>query len=393
MLVAQQAARKGRSVAVVTLVSGSDTHFDRLVHQLDGSSPFVENGANDLTRFEGPCRFLSPTSVRAGDSEIKARRIVLASGCLARRPDIPSLNDGTAMSALERLDRHEKLSTIIVGAGPVAVGLAFRLRTRGDAVRILGRSGRVLSKHEPEVSVAVADALESAGIEFSGGVRDMSVSWSGSRASAAFQLDGHATRADAEALVFATGLTPATHELDLAKAEIVLDRNGRVVTNDEMRTSSPSVWAVGPVTAAAPSLSLHTHQAALAAHNLEAPFFDKMRFVPGETATIAPGVPPVASIGLTEETARALYKDVASATARWKSDGAGVCLLKILGRRRNGEILGAHALAPAAAETVSFFGLARRAGVSLYDLVEGHHYATPSPAEIIPNVVRMWVGD
>ena len=128
----------------------------------------------------------------------------------------------------------------------------------------------------------------------------------------------------------------ATGMLELKRAGVHTHVSGRVVVNEEGRTSASHVWAAGHAVLPGGSLAEHAAQAELAAHNLFSGFLGRRRTEPSAAPAVIRTTPPIARVGATETDARARFSDVITATAQDES-----CLVKIVGRRRGGKLLGA----------------------------------------------------
>ncbi len=112
------------------------------------------------------------------------------------------------------------------------------------------------------------------------------------------------------------------------------------------------------------------YQGAIAARNILLPLSDPgvLSDVPASTFTS----PEVASIGYTEARARREFGDMVVGVSKMRLDEVdrALCeghrhgILKVLYHKRNGKILGATIMAPAAGELISEISVARSAGMS-----------------------------
>ena len=109
------------------------------------------------------------------------------------------------------------------------------------------------------------------------------------------------------------------------------------------------------------------YEGSIVAHNLLQKDKRKTEALPVPSVVFT--IPPLASVGLTEEGARRQGRKVEAKlidTSSWYSSrriGESCSGAKVLIDRGTDEILGAHLLGPSADETINLFVLAMRAGV------------------------------
>jgi dihydrolipoamide dehydrogenase len=193
--------------------------------------------------------------------------------------------------------------------------------------------------------------------------------------------DGTELRADLT--LVALGITPNTSELGLEQLGIRLSR-GFIEIDESCSTNIPGVYAVGDVTTKgglAHTATAQGHMCAerIAGHHAPAVDYDS---IPGCTYC----QPQVASVGLTEEQARA--KGLRFTIGRFpfvangKAQGAGAAegFVKVLVGEQYGEILGAHIVGAAATEMIAEFTLARTSE-STADVVMNTVHAHPTYSE------------
>src|SRR5256714_9818295 len=105
---------------------------------------WVENlQAAGFDTYEETATFVDPHTIRAGDAELSAERILIATGSRTAVPPIDGIADVDwldPVSALELTELPRSLLVVGAGAGGLEVGQAFaRLRTEGTIVDPLGQ--------------------------------------------------------------------------------------------------------------------------------------------------------------------------------------------------------------------------------------------------------------
>jgi pyruvate/2-oxoglutarate dehydrogenase complex dihydrolipoamide dehydrogenase (E3) component len=347
---------------LIGLPGGTEDYLERLVASLGSETPQPLQ-APAIVADHVP-QFINSKTLLVNGEEIQAERFVIASGC---RPRVPAGYAGKKYSLpLDVFANPTPRSAVVAGAGPVGVCIARRLAAAGCRVTLRASGSRLLPHEDAEIAAAVADALKKMDV--------------------AIQLQAGSSGVDDA--ILATGLQPASDGMDLGKAGVYVDDSGRVVMNDEMRTSNGRVFAAGAVTGPPFHLAFQKFQAEAVAENLFAPFFARQKFFPEPFPRLIPFDPPIASIGLAEHEAVASFKDARSVKVAWE-DG----LIKLVGRRRGGELLGAHLFMRGAAEAALFFDLVLRAGLSLSEVADAHHFPSPSAADRVHASIEAWLTD
>ncbi|KQX75471.1 FAD-dependent oxidoreductase [Aeromicrobium sp. Root472D3] len=189
-------------------------------------------------------------TVVTADGDFDYDVLVLATGARARVVDVAGLRDGLprGVHVVRRLDDARDITAaalnashaVVVGAGPLGLETACALRHRGVGVALVASSAGVLGRDlDPEVARVVADHAGTLGIDVVTGAALASVGVREGRVDAVRLDDGRGL--PAELVVLACGSAPDT----ALAAEAGLETNVGVVVDDGLRTSDPSVFAIG----------------------------------------------------------------------------------------------------------------------------------------------------
>ncbi len=187
--------------------------------------------------------FTSPRTVQAGDTQIEARRFVIATGSSPFVPPIPGLADTpheTNETIFESRRRPEHL--LVIGGGPIGMELAQAHRRLGCQVTVL-EGLKVLARSHPEHSVVVVDQMKSEGITIREGSNVEKVEGVDGEVSIT-TADGRITRGSH--ILVAAGRKPNTARLNLEAAGISVGRAG-ITVDRRMKTSNRRVYAIGDV--------------------------------------------------------------------------------------------------------------------------------------------------
>lgn len=267
--------------------------------------------------------------------------------------------DGVRVLSSEHALRLETLPerAVVLGGGVIGVEFASAWTSLGVAVTIVEALPRLLAGEEPEISAAVERAFRKRGltIRTGVGVERVSVSDDGVTLSLA---DGQEVSADL--VLVAVGRGPVSAGLGYEEAGVVVDR-GLVEVDERLHTALPDVYAVGDLVAG-PQLAHRgfahgifvAEEIAHRAGRLDrtpAPVRDR------DLARVTYSDPEVASVGLTEEAARAAYGEVQTLTYDLAGNGKSQILktqgfVKLI-RQVDGPVVGVHLVGSRVSELIS----------------------------------------
>ncbi|SDC38089.1 Pyruvate/2-oxoglutarate dehydrogenase complex, dihydrolipoamide dehydrogenase (E3) component [Sanguibacter gelidistatuariae] len=202
----------------------------------------------------GEAVFVAPRTVRvtADDGSrrtLRGEQVVINTGARPLVPDLDGLTDVPYLTSETLLElRTIPRSLVVLGGGVVSTELAQMFAVFGSSVTVIERGPHLLSRLDPAVSDAVADALRADGVDVRLSAPAHSVArahWPGGEGVVVHLADGSQITADA--LLVATGRTPATATLDLPSAGVDVTDRGFVATDEFLRTTAPGTWAAGDV--------------------------------------------------------------------------------------------------------------------------------------------------
>lgn len=315
----------------------------------------------------GAARFVGPSHVAVGATVLEAARaIVVAVG--ARPADLPT----TGGQHLRSSDQFLELpalppSLAFVGGGYISFEFAHVAARAGARVTILHRGARPLQGFDPDLVDRLVARTRALGIDVRLGaeVRGIEAIDSGFRVGMAA-----GDPVDADLVFHGAGRVPDVDGLDLGAAGVQATRRGVAVNEFFQSVSNPKVYAAGDCAdTKGPALTpVAGYEGRIVAANL----LEGHRTTAEYTAipSVAFTLPPLASVGLREDEARAQglqFSAKLQDTSAWYSSrrlGEEVSACKVLVEDKTGRILGAHLLGPHADEVINLFTLAMRAGMN-----------------------------
>ncbi|MFO0748225.1 MAG: NAD(P)/FAD-dependent oxidoreductase [Myxococcota bacterium] len=330
----------------------------------------------ELVRGDG--RFVAPDAIAVGERRLDADAFVVATGSTPRPLTMPGAEHVTLSDELLEL-REPPRSLAFVGAGVIAFELGHVFARLGTRVTLLEVAQRPLGPFDKDAVERLVAATRALGIEVQLGVELSAVEPSAGGLTVRYRVGGEDRALEVERVGHGAGRIADLARLDLAAADVRVERGGIALGAPYRSASNARVFVAGDALVTTPQLSpLATHEGRVVG-----------RAVLGEDVTIdyasVPSavfsVPTLATVGLTEERARAAHGEVVVKTndmRGWRSgrsNGEEHAWAKVIlvGDR----LVGAHLLGHGAGETIHLFALAMRHGLpaaALRDLV----YAYPT---------------
>jgi len=324
---------------------------------------------DSVERFEGlgvtvlreAAHFTDPRTLVAGDTTVRARRFVIATGS---RPSIPPIEglEGVAYLTNETVfdltERPDHL--IIIGGGPIGVELAQAHRRLGAAVTLVERD-TILPHDDPDLVDVVRTALvadgvtlhEKASVDGARGVAgDLTVD---------LTVAGQSLRLAGSHLLVAAGRTPTVEGLGLEAAGVAYGRKG-ITVDKGLRTTNRRIYAIGDCTGGLQFTHVAGYHGSLAVRSIvfRLPVKEDRSRIPRVTYCD----PELAQIGLTEAEARERHGETVkvlkaplSGNDRARAERRTEGFIKIVTGRR-GRILGVSIVGAHAGELIGTWALA-----------------------------------
>ncbi len=196
--------------------------------------------------YQGHARFTGPVTVRVNEEELIAPRIYVDVGGRPLIPDMPGIDSvpvltNQSMMDLDYVPEH----LLVVGGSYIGLEFAQMYRRFGSRVSVIEMAPRLIAREDEDVSQAVKAVLESEGIDVHTGATCVSLAREGKRIVAGLDCREGAPKASGTHLLLAVGRVPNTEDLGLEAAGIRTDARGYIEVDEGLRTSNPSVWALG----------------------------------------------------------------------------------------------------------------------------------------------------
>jgi dihydrolipoamide dehydrogenase len=357
---AHEAHRFGVRVGEVSVDwAAAQAHKARVVEGMaSGVAKLLARAGVEVLR--GEARFVRGDTLAVqladGQENVVAERILIATGSRTLQAPIPGLDDpgildSTGALVLEALPA----SLCVIGSGAIGVELASLFATLGVEVTLVEMLPRVAPLMDAAIGDGLAWSLGNQGMDIRTNTRVTQVERTATGYLVQLQGPDGDDRVEAERVLSAIGRVPNVENLGLEVLGLHPTRKG-IAVDDHLRTAAPGVYAVGDVAAEGPMLAhVASHQGIVAVeHALGHPARINYSAIPSCIYSL----PEAASVGLTEEQARAQGYAVQVGLFALPNNGKAVAMgdtdgfVKVVAEGERGAILGVHIVGPHASDLI-----------------------------------------
>ena len=319
--------------------------------------------ANKIDFFNNSASILGKNDVQLDQSEvIRGENILIATGSVPARPPIPGLDLPNVVTSDEMLDDPHFTQTdslakeiLIIGGGVIGVEFASVFSSFGCHVTIVEAMERILPTMDREISQSLNMVLKKRGVSIHTGAMVEKLEQDENGLVCHFTEKGKAQAVPAQQVLVAIGRRPNTQGLFAEGFEVTCER-GRIVTDENFRTSVDSIYAIGDVTSKIQLAHMASAQGICAVHTIagqKTPI--DLRYVPGCIYTD----PEIASVGITEDEAK--QQGIPVKKGKFLMTGNGRSLIdeqergfiKVLAHQETDVILGAQLMCSRATDIVA----------------------------------------
>jgi dihydrolipoamide dehydrogenase len=202
--------------------------------------------AEDIKVIQAHGHIAGPGTVRAGDHQIKADAILIATGAMPRvlpgaEPDGERILNWRQLYDLTELPRD----LIVVGSGVTGAEFASGYLALGSRVTLVSSRDRVLPQEDEDAAGLIEDVFRRRGMTVLGQSRAKAVQRVAD--GVAVTLDDGRTVHGSHCLL-TVGMVPRTDGIGCDEAGVKLDAHGFIEVDRVSRTSVPGVYAAGDCT-------------------------------------------------------------------------------------------------------------------------------------------------
>ena len=343
---------------------------------------------NKITWLKGWASIPSAGQVKIGDEVHSAKAIVIATGSEAASLPGVEIDEKTVVTSTGALALPKvPKSMVVIGAGVIGLEMGSVYARLGTEVTVVEYLDAITPGMDGEVQKSFQRLLAKQGLKFILGAAVQGVKTAKGKNTVTYKLrkdDSEATL-EAEVVLVATGRKPYTSGLGLEALGVGMEKRGQIGIDDHWQTSVKGIYAIGDAVAG-PMLAHKAEDEGMAVAEVIAGKHGHVNYgvIPGVIYTS----PEVASVGLTEEAAKASGRKVkvgkfpfmgnARAKALFQSDG----FVKMIVDADTDRVLGCHIIGPGAGEIIHEVCVAMSFGAAAEDIALTCH-AHPTCSEAV----------
>lgn len=328
----------------------------------------------------GEAEFISKNTVKVNDKEIKANKIIIATGSLPRPLNIDGSEEINYLTneTIFKLDSIPK-SLGVIGSGPIGMELSQSFNRLGSKVKVFLRHDRILKKENNEISKFIKGKLEEEGIEFFDNFKTTKLSYDDEK-NIVINND-----IKVEKLLVAIGRIVNYNKLSLDKAGIELNDRGIILVNDKLQTTNNDVYCCGDVIGPFRLSHMAYEQGKLAAMNAILPINKKISYNNIIWSVFTePEVSHLGIINKNDKRKKYYFDESFETNDRAITEKNNKGLVKVI-TDKNYKILEVNIVGPRAGEIIHHFQILKSLNIPLYK-AESLIYAYPSYSEVLREI-------
>lgn len=339
-----------------------------------------------VVRIEGAARFVDAHTIAvegpAGPRTLKAKHVLVATGSTPLRPaafpfDHPFVYDSDEIVRVHTIPK----AMTVVGGGVIGCEYACLFAALGARVTLIESRETILGFLDAELVQLLTGQMKRLGVDFRMPAQVSSCA-AGDHGVTLTLQDGAKVQSDL--VLICAGRQGATAGLDVEKAGLTPTKRGALEVDAKFQTNVPHIAAVGDVIGFPALASTSMEQARVAVVH----FFD-LKYKTSVANLFPYGIytiPEVSMVGDTEEALKEKKIDYVRGVADFSSNARGLMVgaegcLKLLFRREDMKLLGAHCIGEGATELIHVALMAMMNGASASLFIEAcFNYPTMSEA-------------
>ncbi len=312
---------------------------------------------------------------------VSAKKVILATGARARQlPFLPEAHKNIWSYREAMVPDTMPTSLVVIGSGAIGIEFASFYTMLGAKVTVVEALDRILPNEDAEISALAHKAFTAQGMTLHTSTQVTKADASDKEVSVTLKLaDGKESTLQADKLIVAVGIVGNTENLGIEHTKAQIDRT-HIVVDTHCQTHEPGLYAIGDIAGAPWLAHKASHEGVMVAEILAG------HKVHPTIATQIPGctysVPQVASVGLTEDAAKAKGYTVKVGRFPFMGNGKAIAmgetegLVKTIFDEKTGELLGAHMIGAEVTELIQGYVVAKTCEATEAELM---HTVFPHP--------------
>jgi dihydrolipoamide dehydrogenase len=332
-----------------------------------------------------------------GTKEIhEAKSIILATGGRAR--ELPNIKiDGEKVIEYRKamsLPKQPK-SMVIIGSGAIGVEFAYFYSTMGTKVTIVEFMPRIVPVEDADVSKELEKIYKKKGMDIYTNSSVESVDTKGKTCKVSVKTPTGNITIEADVVLSAAGVVTNLEGIGLEEAGVKHDK-GKVLVDDYYQTNVAGVYAIGDIVKGPALAHVASAEGIICVEKIAGHHPQPLNYgnIPGCTYCS----PEIASVGMTEEAAKAAGYEVKvgkfpfSASGKASAAGAKEGFVKVIYDAKYGEWLGAHMIGANVTEMIAEVVVARNLETTGHEILKSVH-PHPTMSEAIMEATAAAYGE
>lgn len=312
----------------------------------DGLRMMISSSSIDVIAAKGAITGANEVLVKGEKPySMKGKKIIIATG--TREASLKIDGNEFIMNSTQALELEKIPQEVcIIGGGVIGVELATFYSGIGCRVIIVEALDDILGNLDREMAAMLRENLLMRGIEIRVSSIVNRIKQENSRFQITYSENGTEAAFYVDAVINATGRIPNTEGIGLEEAGVKLDQKGYIAVDEYLETSAKGIYAAGDVIGGVLLAHAAFDEGTVAAKNA----VKAARIAAGRKAV--PSCiythPEMASVGMTEEQAKAAHKKLRkgyfpmSANGRSLAAGNNNGIVKVITDEEIGQIIGIH---------------------------------------------------
>jgi dihydrolipoamide dehydrogenase len=306
-----------------------------------------------------------------------AKNVMLATGARAREiPEAGLKVDGKTVWAYREamVPTEMPKNLLVIGSGAIGIEFASFYRALGVEVTVVEALDRILPVEDAEISAFMAKQLGKQGIKFITSAQVKSLKVDKGLATAEVATKDGAQTLKADKVILAVGIVGNVENLGLEALGVKIEKT-HIIVDGFGKTNVPGLYAIGDV--CGPPWLAHKamHEGVVVVEGMsgKAP---SHKFDPWNVPGCTYSHPQVASVGMTEEKAKASGRKIKVGKFPFIGNGKAIALgepegiVKTIFDEATGELLGAHMAGEGVTELIQGYCIARQGELTEAELME-----------------------
>ena len=336
---------------------------------------------NKIDVIKGTAKIIAAGKISVDGNDIFATNIIIATGARARvLPGFEPDGDFVMSYKEAMVPKTFPKKLLVVGSGAIGSEFGSFYHNLGAKVTIVEIADRILPVEDREVSEFMKTSFESQGMRILVNSKLEDIKKLKNGVEAKIVSNGKVTSEEFDSVIMAVGIQGNTENLGLENTKVKVDK-GNIKINQWCETDEKGIYAIGDVAGAPWLAHKASHEGIICVEKIAGvkkvrPLNTKL--IPGCTYSM----PQVASVGLTEEQAKASGLKIRVGKFPFIANGKAIAMgdtsgfVKTIFDEKTGELLGAHMVGSEVTEMIQGYVIAMNLETTEEDLM---HTIFPHP--------------